>query len=455
MIKFGTIFRNIASAIIFALALLLIYGYVSGMLAPVQEDDTPVINEETSGPVPTVPKSELEQFLETLTLSVQGETVTDVYDSSSVRLTLADLSAYSISDKLSLSKTVKSCPVRVPDKLFGTYTTVFEDREYDRIQLELYDGKLIIDRGDRRELYDENGALISDNFVLTPAFLRDSAKNALYTDEGGAYYTVQSGALLPAEYTQSSPERLILYENTPDKAADTGFTVASKQDEDGLTLLALCSSDGKLLTDYLYTRIFAFSEGLAAACLPDGSISYINENGKVQIKGVHTFKNTSDRYVDKLYALPDTFGAESMGFVYFDSGIVLVREKTVDYVYKENTISDTTSVIRDDGQHLSLPGGYNVISASDGAVVVEKDGKYGVFTRDERWALQPVYDGIEPYYEGLAVVKMGEKSALFDTKGNMILPALFDYISPVSQGRIIAYSNDCGFILFEKQKISA
>jgi hypothetical protein len=154
-----------------------------------------------------------------------------------------------------------------------------------------------------------------------------------------------------------------------------------------------------------------------------------------------------------MYVLPDTFGTESIGQLYFDNGIAIVREKTVDYVYKENTISDTSAVIKSNGERLAVLPDYNIISASDGAVVVERDGRYGVFTADERWSLQPVYEKIEPFYEGLAVVKRGDKYALYDTSGNIVLPAIFDYISPVSMGKIIAYEENKGFMLFEKQII--
>ena len=110
--------------------------------------------------------------------------------------------------------------------------------------------------------------------------------------------------------------------------------------------------------------------------------------------------------------------------------------------------------MRADGSKLGIPSDYNIVSCADGAVVVEKNGKYGVFTADERWALQPRYDNISPYYEGLAVVSKDGKYGVYDTLGKEILPILFDYISPVSHGRIAAYSTETGFLIFEKQGLT-
>ena len=449
MNRIGSALQSLAALLLFALALLFIYAYASGMITDGTHEIPSVNESEADTPAD---ESELDVFLRSLSPSVSGNTVTDTYDADTIRLTLTSLDRYSLKSELSLSKKTVKIPVRIPDEVFGTYTTELEESEADRVQIELYDGKLIIDRGTHLELYGDGGVNISDNFTFTPAYIRDDNGYALYSGTDG-YYKVVENALVRSGHTKNLLERLIEYENTPDFANDgKGRYTVEKETEDGLRV-ALCDSDGAELTGYDYVRIFNFSEGLAAALLPDSSISFIDTDGNVVIEGVHTYKNTSDRHVDRMYVLPDTFGAESIGQLYFDNGIAVVREKTVDYVYKENTISDTSAVIKSNGEELAVLPDYNVISASDGAVVVERGGKYGVFTADERWSLQPVYEKIEPFYEGLAVVKQGEKYALYDVSGNIVLPALFDYISPTSMGKIIAYEENKGFMLFEKQKI--
>ena len=455
MSKIGTVFRNIAAIILFALALLFICKYVSGTLVLLEQTNKPVTDDRpvTETTDNTESESELELFLKSIPV-FSGSRVTDTFDKSSMCLALSDTSKYALSQSFSLSTKTVSVPVRIPDEVFGTYSTVFEDKELERIQIELYDGNIILDRGEKLELYSDSGELISDNFTLAPTFLRDVDGNALYTDKN-AYFAIKDNKFVQVDYAPHSLERVIAYENTPELANENdGLSAISQTGEDG-TLVALSDADGNLLTNYEYTRIYAFSEGLAAALLPDGSISYIDKSGKVVFEGRDTYRNTSDRHVDRVYAVPDTMGPESVGFLYFDNGIVLIREKTVDYVYKENTISDTCTAVRADGSKLAVPGDYTCVSAADGAVVVEKNGKYGVFGANERWMLQPVYDSIEPYYEGLAVVSKDGSFGLYDTEGNEILPMLFDYISPVSRGRIAAYSAEKGFMIFEKQALNA
>ncbi|MBQ4137411.1 MAG: WG repeat-containing protein [Clostridia bacterium] len=449
MNKTGTALRNLAAILLFALALLFIYVYASGSIP----GDTPELPPELTEPADSqVSESELDILLRSIPTSVAGNTVTDTYDPEALRLTLASLDGYRLNSTLSLSKKSVTEPVRIPDEIFGTYTTELQEMEVGRVQLELYDGKLIVDRASKLELYGDDGTLISDNFTLAPAYLRDNEGNALYSGEDG-YYIVRENTLVKSDFSRNLLERQTEYENTPDFANDgEGRSFSIKETKDGVRV-ALCAANGDVLTGYDYLRIFNFSEGLAAAVLPDSSISFIDKDGKVVIEGVHTYRNTSDRHVDRMYVLPDTFGTESIGQLYFDHGIAVVREKTVDYVYKENTISDTSTVIKANGEKLGILRDYNVICASDGAVVVERDGRYGVFTSEERWALQPVYEKIEPYYEGLAVVKQNGKYALYDRSGNIVLPALFDYISPVSMGKIVAYEENKGFMLFEKQII--
>ena len=455
MSKTGTVFRNVGAVTVFVLALIFIYKYSTGSFdtndAPTPEE---VFSDEAS--VTDVSDiadiSELEAFLKTLDGAESGATLTDKFDSQTMKLALAELSAYKLSESFSLSKKTVSTPVRVPDEVYGTYSTVFEDIEVDRVQIELYDGMLIVDRGEKRELYSRDGALLSAELIYSPAYRRDAAGAPLFTD-GTAYYLLDGGTFALADYDPSNDPRVIDYENTADFASENGGLKAVRADDEE-ALYALSDAEENLLTDYEYSRIYAFSEGLAAALLPDGSISYIDKTGAVVFEGRESYKNTSDRYVDRVYAVPDTMGPESVGYLYFDNSLVLVREKIVDYVYKEKTISDKSTVLRADGSKLGIPSDYNFVSCADGAVVVEKNGKYGVFTADERWALQPRYDNISPYYEGLAVVSKDGKYGVYDTLGKEILPILFDYISPVSHGRIAAYSTETGFLIFEKQGLT-
>lgn len=449
MNKIVTALRNAAALILLAAAVLFALSYKQD----IKQNEADAPSTDTIGGESEqveLEKSEREIFLSSL--KTGGECVDDTYDPSSMYISRVDISSLGVTRALSLSNKSVSVPVRVPDEVFGTYTTVLETHELARIQLELYDGKLIVDRGDKLELYSPDGKMLSDPLTLAPAYLRDADGRAMYKDEnGGLFVFTESGAVPAVAQDKSALVRLIEYENTADFAfEDNGYHMIRESESDD-ALAALANAEGERLTDYEYIRIYAFSQGLAAALLPDGSINYLDREGNVVIEGRESYKSSSDRYVDRVYTLFDTMDESSLGALYFDGSVVLVREKTVDYVYKENTISDKTRAIDMSGKELSVIADYNIISSSDGAIVVERDGRYGVFSSDERWVLQPLYEDISPYYEGLAVVKKDGRYGVCDTRGNIVVPFVFDYISAVSGGRSVAYSSECGFELLEKR----
>ncbi len=394
--------------------------------------------------------SELSRFLDSLPAATGGEPDTSTFDASIMSLSLENLEPFGLSGEFSLSEKTVTLPVRVPDEVFETYSTELRETQCARPQLELYMGYFIVDRGTYRELYSSDGTLIDGALEALPAYRRTADGSPLFYD-GSSYYTVSDGGLSESDYSPETDRRAVYYEYPADFAADDGFSV-TMDPESGLC--ALTDADGERLTGYDYTRIFAFSEGLAAALGEDGSLSYIDADGKIVIEGRETFRTESARYADRVYRLPDTLGRESKGFLYFDGSVVLARVQTVDIVYKENVMSDTTVALGVDGKVLGYPGDYTPISASDGAVVLERDGKYGVYASDDSWRLDPIYDLISPFYEGLAVVEKNGSFGVCSNDGELVIPLLFDYISDCSAGRIAAYSAETGFVLFEKCRLS-
>lgn len=458
MNKTSVFLKNLTTVILLALALIIIYLFASGNFAsnnnmPNDSDNNPTVGANDSNSEPAKENlSELGAFLASLEKSSSEHITLETFDKSNMKLTLADISNLELKRDFSLSKKSVKVPERIPDEIFGTYTTQINETEAERAQIELYDGLIIVDRGDKLELYLPDGTEINDNFALSPIYRRDKNGKALYFD-GNNYYTLENNEFTVSDYSSADDTRILDYENTPDYACDNNGLFFEKDAESGL--FAVLNSDGEMLTEYAFTKIYAYSEALAAGVNEDGHLVYIDTDGNTVFGEVISYRNTSDRYVDRIYAAPDTMGEESVGFLYFDGGLVLAREKIVDYVYKENTISDQTTVLKSDGSKLELPSDYNPISSADGVVVAEKDGFYGVFSASGKWVIHPKYENIAPYHEGLAVVAMDGKYGVYDTDGNEIIPIMFDYISPVSGGLICAYSEEFGFTLFTKQLITA
>lgn len=463
MSKAKVFLKNTVTFLLLAASFFFIYRFATGTFdkkeTPKYESSQTSESESNTPSDVTFEESDAElsplgKFLKASPKSSENGTVTDTFNADTMHLTVSDTTGLGVTREFSLSNKTVNVPERIPHEIFGTYTTVINPVEEPRVQIELYDGNAIVDRGGKLELYSADGVKISDDFTLTPTYRRDDKGNALYTD-GTSYFVIIDNKITASDYQSNADTRIIDYENTADFASDTSGNYFANDAENGNELYAVFNSAGERLTDYEYVKLYGYSEGLAAAVLEDGSISYLDTNGNVVFEGLISYRSMSDRYVHRIYCAPDTMGSESVGFIYFDEGLVMTRQKIADYVYMENIISDSFAVLKTDGKKLDLPDDYTPVSSADGVVVAGKDGYYGVFSKDETWVLHPRYDSIEPYYEGLAVVGDDEKYGVYDTKGNEILPLLFDYISPVSGGKIATYSEEFGFVIFEKQLISA
>ena len=104
------------------------------------------------------------------------------------------------------------------------------------------------------------------------------------------------------------------------------------------------------------------------------------------------------------------------------------------------------------GKEFPLPEGYDIVSYSDGVILLTRDGKYGYMDYTGAWIAQPIYDFAQPFYEGLAVVGFGEGDRLMiDTEGNIVIPmGAYDYISNASSGVIAAWRDGHGWDILHK-----
>ncbi len=459
MNKFTKFLRNSIALFLLALAFVFIYLYASGKFQAQpsanehRENEFVVENtaESNTNATQKPSLSATQAFVASLSQNGEGTKDYTAFDKKTSRLVVSDIKYLNLKSDFSLSNRTVSIPTRLKDENYETYTTVLEGSEMPRPQIELYDGNIIVDRANKLELYMPDGTKISDNFTLSPIYRRDSNGRALFFDTD-KYYIIADGMLTETEYAANDDSRVMDFENSVTFASENNGNYFESDSETGL--FALFNQAGERLTKYEFSKIYAYSEGLAAAMRVDGSIVYIDVNGNVVFGETVLLKNKSDWYENRYYRLPDTMGNESVGFLYFDNGLVLAREIRADFEHTERIYSDKTSVLKPDGSDFDLPNYYNAVSCSDGVIVCERDGYYGVFSKDKKWVLHPKYDSISPYFEGLSVVEEDGKYGVFDTKGNEIIPIIFDYISTVSGARLVLYSNDCGFVLLEKENIT-
>lgn len=78
----------------------------------------------------------------------------------------------------------------------------------------------------------------------------------------------------------------------------------------------------------------------------------------------------------------------------------------------------------------------------EGVCWVKTENKWGLIDRDGNYLISPQYQGAREFNDGLANVKIGSKWGIVDKKGNLIIGPLFDYIDSFKNGA--AYVKDNG-----------
>ena len=182
----------------------------------------------------------------------------------------------------------------------------------------------------------------------------------------------------------------------------------------------------------------------------------INEKGEVMFESRKNFFSDLSWTAHEKYTKPLLSGIESLGSYYFDHGLMRVRLQSWDCYYFAEF--DTVKVVTDEdilidprGQRFNIPTGYDLISYSDGNLLLEKDGLYGYMNYLSSWTRDPELLDAKPFLEGLAVCKNTEGNyGVIDTEGNAVIPFVYEYISNVSGGTIAAYSPYYGWTIYQK-----
>lgn len=444
--------------------------------------ETEVVPEDTDAPetedIPFVP-SPLEYsylisaFVENLgdahALGAEGYRISDgEYGSDFVLARLAP--SVSLPDSYSLRYRSEYFPERVPDETYNSYTTVMREAIIERPAVELYMDYILVDNGTTVDVLKNDGSLLVSGFdteKYTLAYTRDKKDRPLFKSEEPSrynpkntitqyYYLDDAGVLNKSDYTPEADGRglNINYPSYYGKTDNNTYRYFSKNDK----LYGYGGISGNMRTEYKYLNVFNFSEGLSAAVDEEGLMHFLGESLYAKINGqVQIYKNynSARRRLLRQYIMPDTFGEESLGFFYFDHGLVRVRCQIIDaYHYiernKKYIASDEDIIIRYDGTEFPTPSDYNVIAYSNGVILLEKDGFYGYMDHTGRWILQPVYTAAEPFYEGLAVVGVDGKVGMINTDGELVVPMVFDRIGNASGGVIACYDNEGGWSLLCK-----
>lgn len=218
---------------------------------------------------------------------------------------------------------------------------------------------------------------------------------------------------------------------------------------------------GNALGDKKFERAYSFSEGLGCVVTEsyyqDGGMYFVNSSGNRAFSTLRKYNNTTiDRYLIENIVPPVTTGPESIGYFYYEHGLVRARFETIDYWgYDSNNIirvNSSKEVLLDkSGNQFPLPSGYELEAYSDGMIMLSRNGLYGFADYTGKWIAQPIYTAAEPFSEGLAVLTLPDgRCGMIDTAGNIVLPFGYKHISSCSSGVITAYSDENGWEIFLK-----
>ncbi len=431
----------------------------------IPEDTAPP--EDTSAPEPDAISEFLNTLPSTASLLAAGRTITD-YDYTEAMLLSHLETSVSIPNSFTLRTKEILVPEQIPEEVYSGYTTIYNTVTVDRPLVEMYMDYIVIDNGSTVTLLENNANIITTGFDIEtyqPAYTRDlddipqfktvtPPKNKNGRETVDYFMFNAKGEFVKSTYDDTADGRG-LYFNYPKNFGKTDDPNYTRFYANGLYTYGY--ANGRFRITPRYTKAYSYSEGRAAVIDEEGQLTFLNTVFGKAINGYRIYANEMKRYVISSYRAPDSNGIESLGFYYFDHGLVRVRKREIDHFHWTDndrkdlrTVTDEYIVIRSDGSVYPTPSGYTVKAYSCGVFLLEKDGYYGFMDYTGRWIAHPVYTYAEPFVEGLAVVAADGRCGMIDTEGEFRIPMLFDYVGSASGGVITAYEKEHGWMLFNK-----
>ena len=214
------------------------------------------------------------------------------------------------------------------------------------------------------------------------------------------------------------------------------------------------------ISEDTYERAYNFSEGLGCVLTEpyylDGGLFFVNRAGNRAFPIQEQKKDNTGRIILETFRGPVSYGKESIGYFYYDHGLVRVRLESIDgnnYLYdcRVRYLGTKEILIDQSGNRFPVPEGYEVKAYSDGVILLEKDGKYGYMDYTGAWIAEPVYKSALPFSEGLGVLTTAEgKAGVIDVSGKIVVPFEYSFISGCSDGIMTAYKEGTGWVLLRK-----
>lgn len=241
-----------------------------------------------------------------------------------------------------------------------------------------------------------------------------------------------------------------------------GYAIVGKKDSYGDMAYGFINAKGKVVVKLKYSEVRNFSEGYAAVKNGTKGWGFVDTKGKVIVEP--SYKEVGD-FSDGLvwgggtwsYDYLDTTGQKVLSVDYdymisdhlhlswrdFSSGLVLMSDGYMSFF--SVVVRERLRFVNKDGEVVINPNenGYEIYGGfHDGLALVKKDGKYGYINTKGKLVIDAVYDYAEDFSEGRAIVGNSGYGAsgdhvqygVIDKNGKTIVKLKYDAIGNFSEG---------------------
>lgn len=102
--------------------------------------------------------------------------------------------------------------------------------------------------------------------------------------------------------------------------------------------------------------------------------------------------------------------------------------------------------INKNGEMVIQPIYDYVLAFSEGLAKVEINGKCGFINRNGEMVIQPIFNDVKSFSEGLALVKINGKYGFINQQGEIVINATYDHLDSFSEGLAYSIKDKVGFI---------
>lgn len=265
-------------------------------------------------------------------------------------------------------------------------------------------------------------------------------KNHTYYDEVYTFSEGMSKVVINDKYGFMDQTGKVVIDFKYDYAEDfcEGFAAVSTDgfwDPDGGYVegkWGFIDKTGKVVVPIIYEKVCNFSEDLAAV-VEDGKLGFVDTTGKVVIPPTYDCGMYEELYFKDGLAVVTTGDIETPSFLVINKTGESAFDFKYDYARLSGYSEEMLAVAV--GGDWGIGGPYYWGRSYN-------SGKYGFIDTNGKEVVAPIYDYVDDFHEGIAVVCNDGKWGAIDKAGNVVVPIIYTDISRASEGFLCVCNDD-------------